>query len=102
LSLLLDTSTKNNSTSDGDPIALFDKLHGRWVLMQFAVQRSPYHLCFAVSETEDATGKYHLFKYSTGLSFPDVSSLRLGCVTFTVRECVINLTIASLMFSVSS
>jgi hypothetical protein len=70
--------TQNFSTSDGDPVALFDRAHGRWVLMQFAVRNSPFYLCFAVSQTEDATGAYHLFKYSTGPVFPDVSnSIRL-------------------------
>jgi hypothetical protein len=78
--------TKKYSTSDGDPIALFVWVHGCWVLMQFAVCRSPYYLCFAVSETEDATGAYHLFKYSTGRTFPDVSnSIHLGIVSCALR-----------------
>lgn len=69
------SGTDRCSTSDGDPIPLYDSVNDRWVLMQFAVRHAPYYLCFAVSETDDATGSYHLFRHSTGSVFPDVSLL---------------------------
>ena len=57
--------SKNNS---GDPVAQFDKIAKRWVLMQ-PVFRSPYVICVAVSQTEDATGAYNRYAFSvpTGL-----------------------------------
>jgi hypothetical protein len=58
-------------TSDGDPIVLYDQHHDRWLLLQFAVDSSPYYLCFAVSETDDATGSFYRFRHDTGTSFPD-------------------------------
>jgi hypothetical protein len=59
-------------TSDGDPVVLYDQHHDRWLLLQFAVKDStPYYLCFAVSETNDATGAFYRFRHDTGTLFPD-------------------------------
>ena len=45
------------TSNDGDPVVLYDKLADRWVLMQFAVPTGgPYFQCIAVSKTSDATG----------------------------------------------
>jgi hypothetical protein len=63
---------RNNS---GDPIAQFDKIAKRWVLMQ-PVFKSPYVICVAVSQTSDATGPYYRYAFSvpSGL-FPDYPKL---------------------------
>src|SRR5882724_11224344 len=53
--------------NDGDPVASFDILAGRWILSQFVVGASPdfSHECVAVSQTEDATGAYYLYDFVT-------------------------------------
>jgi hypothetical protein len=51
--------------NDGDPIVQYDKVAGRWVLSQFAVNDGePFSECVAVSETDDATGKYFRYAFS--------------------------------------
>ncbi len=53
--------------NDGDPIASYDKQANRWVLSQFAIQRTDgtdYFQCIAVSMTSDATGTYRRFAYN--------------------------------------
>jgi hypothetical protein len=63
---------RNNS---GDPIAQFDKIADRWVLMQ-PVFKSPYYLCVAVSTSSDATGIYNLYSFAIPNSvFPDYPKL---------------------------
>ena len=66
--------SKNNS---GDPVAQFDKISQRWVLMQ-PVFKSPYVICVAVSQTSDATGAYNRYAFSvpSGL-FPDYPKLSI-------------------------
>src|SRR5919106_470983 len=53
--------------NDGDPVASFDILAGRWVLSQFLIGADPdfSHECVAVSQTEDATGAYYLYDFVT-------------------------------------
>lgn len=61
------------TSNDGDPVVLYDKLANRWVLMQFAVPNGgPYFQCIAVSQTSDATGLYHryAFQYSGFNDYP--------------------------------
>ncbi len=58
--------------NDGDPIILYDKAAGRW----FAAQNvfvTPYTVCIAVSDTDDATGTYHRYSFpiSPSNQFPD-------------------------------
>ncbi len=55
---------KCSTTNDGDPIALFDKVHKRWLLSQFAYQ-NPAYFCVAVSTSSDATGSYYLYAFTT-------------------------------------
>lgn len=63
---------RNNS---GDPIAQYDKLANRWVLMQ-PVFKSPYTICVAVSTSPDATGSYHRYAFPVPNSvFPDYPKL---------------------------
>jgi hypothetical protein len=61
---------RNNS---GDPIAQFDKVAGRWVMMQ-PVFRSPYQICVAVSTGPDATGSYYRYAFPVS-NFPDYPKL---------------------------
>ena len=46
-----------------DPIVIYDKLAGRWVL-EGATLNPPYYACFAVSNTSDATGSYTAYAFS--------------------------------------
>ncbi len=62
---------QNNNS--GDPIAQFDKVAGRWVMMQ-PVFKSPYYLCVAVSTTADATGTYYRYAFAVA-NFPDYPKL---------------------------
>jgi len=57
------------ANNDGDPIAQYDKLAGRWVLTQVSVSNpatNHYLECVAVSQTEDATGAYNLYAFDYG------------------------------------
>lgn len=56
------------SSNDGDPIVMYDKHAGRWVITQFQV--SGNKILFAVSESSDPTGAYYTYEYSF-TSFPD-------------------------------
>ncbi len=64
------------SQNQGDPVLQYDRAAGRWVLSQFAFTIStgtsspfrvypsiPYTMCFAVSQTNDATGVYNLYEF---------------------------------------
>ncbi|HEX8814475.1 MAG TPA: hypothetical protein VF753_03150 [Terriglobales bacterium] len=51
------------SDNGGDPIVLYDKMANRWLLEQLEYDSS-YQICFAVSQTDDATGKYNLYSYT--------------------------------------
>jgi hypothetical protein len=63
------------SNNSGDPIAQYDKLAGRWVMMQ-PVFTSPYYLCVAVSTTSDAAGSYYLYQFAIPNNyFPDYPKL---------------------------
>jgi len=59
-------------TNDGDPIVVYDEEAQRWVITQFSLPSSSqnYEL-FAVSETSDPTGSYHLYAFSFGVKFND-------------------------------
>lgn len=61
------------TSNDGDPVVLYDRLADRWILMQFAVPNGgPYYQCIAVSKTSDATGGYYRysFQYSGFNDYP--------------------------------
>ncbi len=59
------------TSNDGDPIVLYDKAAGRWIMTQFAVSSAPYLQCIAVSQTSDATGAWNRYSYSFGTGFND-------------------------------
>ncbi len=52
----------------GDPVVLYDKMAGRWLVTQ--VESSDHGItgseCIGVSFTSDATGSYHRYSYSFG------------------------------------
>jgi len=57
--------------NDGDPIAQFDRHADRWYMAQ-NVFVSPYAVCYAVSDTPDATGTWHVWQFPVpGAGFPD-------------------------------
>lgn len=61
---------------DGDPIVQWDPLAERWVISQFAipggVDTPPFYECIAVSETDDATGRYYRYSFlMSKRNFPD-------------------------------
>lgn len=59
-----------------DPVVLYDKFNGRWVITFLAATNGgpigvskPFLQCFAVSTTSDATGSYFLYAFDvTGLA----------------------------------
>ena len=61
--------TQNN----GDPTVQYDRLANRWILHQFAFNSTNTQnaFCFAVSQTNDATGAYNLYEYDFANSLPD-------------------------------
>ncbi len=58
------------TNNDGDGTVLFDTISQRWVVQQFSVRTTPYLDCVAVSETSDATGKWHRYSFQYE-KFPD-------------------------------
>src|SRR5579859_241273 len=67
----------NNS---GDPVAQYDSITARWVLMQ-PVFSAPYAICIAVSTSSDATGSYNVYEFDesslsgNSKNFPDYPKL---------------------------
>jgi hypothetical protein len=58
----------------GDPIALYDQLVDRFVLMEFANSSENSNtegLIFAVSQTPDPTGSWNVYFYGYGSTLPD-------------------------------
>jgi len=53
-----------NGTNDGDPIVLYDEEADRWMITQFSVFTPIKYELFAVSETNDPLGAYHLYSFS--------------------------------------
>ncbi|MGA3318391.1 MAG: hypothetical protein ABSC64_18375 [Candidatus Korobacteraceae bacterium] len=59
------------NSNDGDIIAQFDQKADRWYLAQ-NVFSSPYAVCYAISDTNDATGTWHVWQFPVpGAGFPD-------------------------------
>ncbi|MGD0215005.1 MAG: hypothetical protein ABSB87_17395 [Terriglobales bacterium] len=66
--LLINSIWKNfggqcQSDNGGDPVVLYDHIANRWLLEQLEYT-STYQICFAVSQTDDATGAYNLYSYT--------------------------------------
>lgn len=71
LSTLWASLPPGNWGNDGDPIVLWDEDAERWVLTQFRVNSSTKYELFAISETSDPTGAYHLYAFSFGTTMND-------------------------------
>ncbi|MGO4885351.1 MAG: hypothetical protein ACLP59_31680 [Bryobacteraceae bacterium] len=52
-----------DAASLADPIVLYDKLAGRWV-MKIGTLTTPYIACLAVSQSSDATGAWYLYAFT--------------------------------------
>ena len=61
------------STDDGDPIALYDQIADRWLLLQFSslFTNGAESLIFCISQTNDPTGAYYVYEFRTTGKFPD-------------------------------
>ena len=54
-----------DSCNDGDPVVLYDRLAGRWVISQFALTGGPpYYQYVAVSQTSDPTGQWYRYAFT--------------------------------------
>src|SRR5260370_15551785 len=52
------------TSNDGDPVVLFDKLAGRWLFSQFSIASGQgYFQCIAVSTTDDPGSQYARYSY---------------------------------------
>ena len=71
LSTLWNELPPGNWGNDGDPIVLWDEEAERWVLTQFRVNSSTKYELFAISETSDPLGAYHLYAFSFGTTMND-------------------------------
>lgn len=59
-------------SNDGDPIVLYDENSQRWLITQFYVSNpSNNYELFAVSETSDPLGAYHLYAFGFGNQMND-------------------------------
>ena len=61
------------SSNSGDIVAQWDKIAHRWVMYQPRFS-APYYDCFAISQTNDATGAYYTYEFPTyhnSTDFPD-------------------------------
>lgn len=60
--------------NDGDPIVLYDRYAGRWILSQFAIPSGSERVCLAISQSSDPLGSYELYELETQ-RFPDYFKL---------------------------
>ena len=78
------------SGDDGDPIALYDQLADRWLLMQFDITSNVDNnsLIFCISQTNDPTGSYNVYRFPTPSVFPDYPHIAIwnNCYTITTHE----------------
>ncbi len=51
------------TTYGTDPIVLYDKAAGRWLISQLAIGNGVYAECVAISTTSDATGSYNRYAF---------------------------------------
>ncbi|MDQ2747803.1 MAG: hypothetical protein M3T96_11160, partial [Acidobacteriota bacterium] len=78
------TGSRCATDNDGDPLVQYDQAANRWVLTQFAVSKSPYLQCVAVSKTADPTGGYYLYEYSFGTDFNDFPKMGIWNDTYVI------------------
>ena len=69
------------STNEGDPVALFDRIANRWVMSQFAFPnidsgQGPFYQCIAVSQTSDPTAGWYRYEFKINdINFNDYPKL---------------------------
>jgi hypothetical protein len=57
--------------NSGDPVILHDQMADRWLITQFTAAGPTYFNCVALSQTNDPTGSYYRWAFTTGTNFPD-------------------------------
>ena len=61
----------------GDPVVLYDQFVDRWLVSQFTTrftsnpENDVFYNCVAISQTDDPTGAYYRYAFTTGNFFPD-------------------------------
>jgi hypothetical protein len=62
-----------DTADGGDPVVLYDKISGRWLVSQFQFNPTFTHNveCVAISTSSDATGAYNRYEFDFGGNFPD-------------------------------
>ena len=75
--------------NSGDPVAQWDKIAHRWVLMQ-PVFTAPFFSCIAVSTTADATGTYYRFAFPQINGFPDYPKLGVWIDGYYTTQNIFN------------
>ncbi|MEO7311794.1 MAG: T9SS type A sorting domain-containing protein [Chitinophagaceae bacterium] len=80
---------------DGDPIALYDQLADRWLLMQFDVTANVDNnsLYFCISQTNDPTGAYNVYKFLTPGVFPDYPHIGIWNNSYVITTHEFNLAV---------
>ncbi len=78
------------SLNAGDSIVLYDRYNDRWILSQFTTAETDgsYYNCVAVSQTNDPTGAYYRYAFTTAQNFPDYPKYGIwnGTYVITTRE----------------
>jgi hypothetical protein len=61
------------NSDGGDPVVLYDKSAGRWLISQLEYNRSfrSNYECVAISTSSDATGSFNLYAFSFSNNLPD-------------------------------
>jgi len=66
------SSIAPGASDDGDPIALYDQLADRWLLLQFSdITSGSDRLIFCISQTPDPAGAYYVYSYTLSGIMPD-------------------------------
>lgn len=79
------------TNNDGDPIVLYDKAAGRWIVSQFSVSTTPYLQCVAVSTSSDATGSWYRYAFNYGSTqFPDYPKLGVWSDAYYITFNIFN------------
>lgn len=70
-------------SSAGDPIIIFDHEFNRWIITEFTSPNGSASILFAISETDDPLGSYHVYVF-TPPSFPDYPKYGIWKDTYMV------------------
>ncbi len=79
------------TAGSGDPIVLYDKLAGRWLISQFAGSGGAItDQCIAISVTSDATGTWHRYGFHLGSNFFDYPHMGTWPDAYYMNDNVFN------------